>query len=64
MTITQYRDNLRINVAKELLESGHFSVTEISIELGYCDIYHFSKIFKQIVGISPQKYIKETENRQ
>ena len=59
MTVTEYRDNLRINTAKELLESKHFSITEIAAELGYCDIYHFSKAFKQITGTSPRTYIRE-----
>ena len=53
-----YRDNLRIIAAKEMLESGIFSATEIAAELGYCDIYHFSKVFKKYVGVSPTEYNK------
>ncbi len=59
LTITEYRDNLRINTAIEMLESQYFSITEIASELGYCDIYHFSKTFKRIKGISPQKYARQ-----
>lgn len=58
-TIIKYRDNLRIAAAKELLDSNHFSITEIASELGYYDIYHFSKTFKKIMGISPQKYARQ-----
>lgn len=57
-TIISYRDNLRIIAAKEMLESGIFSATEIAAELGYCDIYHFSKVFKKYVGVSPTEYNK------
>lgn len=56
-TITEYRDRLRISAAKEMLESGIFSVTEISNELGYCDVYHFSKVFKKHTGVSPRGYM-------
>lgn len=58
-TILAYRDNLRISAAKEMLESGYFSVSEIAIDLGYCDVYHFSKAFKKQAGMSPTAYIKK-----
>ena len=53
ITITQYRDNLRIENAEEMIRSNNFTITEIALELGYCDVYHFSKTFKKIKGISP-----------
>lgn len=62
MTITEYRNNLRISAAKEMLSSNYFTITEIALELGYCDIYHFSKTFKKIVGISPTNYIAGKRN--
>lgn len=56
-TIVEYRDSLRIAAAKEMLVSKYFTITEIASELGYCDVYHFSKIFKHYVGISPNSWI-------
>ena len=32
------------------------TIKEISINLGFYDEYHFSNRFKQLIGISPQKY--------
>jgi len=58
VTITQYRDNLRLLAAKEMLVSECYSVSEIARELGYCDIYHFSKTFKRFTGVSPSSFIK------
>lgn len=55
-TIVEYRDSLRIAAAKEMLESRYFTVTEIAAELGYCDVYHFSKAFSSHTGCSPTKY--------
>ena len=55
-TIVQYRDSLRIASAKEMLESGIYTVSEIAVALGYCDVYHFSKSFSARVGVAPSKW--------
>ncbi len=58
MTVTEFRDTLRISAAKEMLESKHFTVSEIASSLGYCDVYHFSKVFTAQVGASPKRWNK------
>lgn len=60
-TIVKYRDSLRVEAAKEMLKSGCFTVTEIANELGYCDVYHFSKAFSAYTGFSPTKWRKHFE---
>ncbi len=60
---TVYRENVRCEVAKGMLVSDLFTVTEISEQLGYCDIYHFSKEFKKRVGMSPSLYKKQYLNQ-
>ncbi len=63
LTITEFRDNLRISTAKEMLASKHFTVSEIATALGYCDVYHFSKVFSAQVGVSPKRWNKhQTED--
>ena len=52
----RYREEVRISWAKKYLKSNFFSSTEIAEKLGYCDIYHFSKAFKQSVGVTPSEY--------
>lgn len=61
-TITQYRDKLRLTAAKEMLECGYFNISEIASELGYCDVYHFSKFFKCQTKLSPRTYVKQFQN--
>lgn len=54
----QYRLNLRIERAKELLESTLLNVEEIAEATGFDGIYYFSKIFKKKAGMSPNAYRK------
>lgn len=59
MTILEYRDMLRFRLAKELLSSGLFNIKEASYELGFCDVYYFTKFFKRFSGLTPKRYIIE-----
>ncbi len=43
--------------AKALLKQGH-SVRQSGTEVGMSDPYHFSKAFKNVVGVSPSAYSK------
>lgn len=46
--------NIRLEKAKELLESGYQgSIQEVAALVGYDDAYHFSKLFKKHYGITP-----------
>lgn len=58
-TFSEYRNELRIQKAKELLITENYSIEEIAVRLGYCDSSYFSKAFKQAVGVSPKKFIKQ-----
>lgn len=55
-SVMQYREQLRITRAKAMISSGEFKLKEIAEALGYYDIYHFSKRFKEAVGITPGAY--------
>ncbi len=54
----QYIMRLRIEKAKELLEAGTNTVTEIASMVGVGDVYYFSKLFKRAEGVSPTAYRK------
>lgn len=52
--------NIRLERAKELLESGNGgSIREVAEEVGYDDVYHFSKLFKKHYGITPTQARKK-----
>ena len=46
----------RIEAAKNLLVNTRLSVSEVGVRVGYPDAYHFSKRFKEIVGMSPKQF--------
>ena len=48
--------------AKELLREQDCTVRQVGIEVGMQDPYHFSKQFKNIVGISPSAFMKQAAN--
>jgi transcriptional regulator GlxA family with amidase domain len=51
-----YLHKLRINCAKQLLETDFKSVQEICYEVGYEDIPFFRSVFKRYAGLSPREY--------
>ena len=56
-TPLEYRDKLLITRAKTLLESGDYTVTEVSESLGFESVAYFSRFFKKHTGVSPKNYI-------
>lgn len=57
-TVKQYIMHVRCERAAELLENSQLLVQEISNFVGYEDNNYFSKIFKSVMGLSPQEYRK------
>lgn len=49
----------KIEDAKNLLSAGGVSVTEVSELCGFSDVYYFSKVFKQLCGVSPTQFVKQ-----
>ena len=51
-----YLHKLRINCAKQLLETDFKSVQEVCYEVGYEDVPFFRNIFKRYTGFAPKEY--------
>ena len=56
MTPKAYIERLKMMQAAERLCSSTDSVSEIAAKYSYQDPYHFSRAFKRVMGLSPQKY--------
>jgi AraC-like DNA-binding protein len=55
-TPIEYFIHLKMQRACQFLASTDKSIKEISGDLGYLDPYYFSRLFKNIIGISPCFY--------
>lgn len=51
-----YVDKIKMSIAIEKLMQNKWKIWELAQLLGYVDQYHFSRRFKQIVGVSPTAY--------
>lgn len=55
-TPLNYLHALRINCARQLLETAYKSVQEVCFDVGYEDVPFFRNIFKRYTGLSPREY--------
>jgi len=52
----QHFIHLKMQQACQLLDSGHEPVKVVAARLGYEDAYYFSRLFRRVIGLSPQQY--------
>lgn len=52
----QYQKRRRLEWACAAIYHGEHTIKQIADELGFCDVFHFSKAFKQVVGTTPSEY--------
>ena len=58
----QFVIKYKMETAKHLLRETNLKVYEISEQLGYKTVDHFTRLFRDYAGISPQKFRKEGSN--
>ncbi|WKS99177.1 arabinose operon transcriptional regulator AraC [Gallibacterium salpingitidis] len=64
MSILKWRDDQRINYAKQLLFTTNIPIGAISRNVGFTDPLYFSRVFKKKVGVSPKVFRESfVENR-
>lgn len=56
-TFTEYLNRVRIDASCKLLESGQYSVKQISNLAGFSSPNYFFKVFKELTGLTPQAYL-------
>ena len=57
-SLHRYVLETRVMMAVSLMESGYRRIDELAARTGFCDANYFSRYFKQVMGISPAKYIR------
>ncbi|TJY42326.1 response regulator [Cohnella pontilimi] len=56
-TFSEYVNRVRIDAGRRLLESGRYSVKEISNRVGFSTYNYFFKVFKELTGMTPHAYV-------
>lgn len=59
MPPSKYITTLKIQRAKGLIIGDAVSMADISSSCGFSSIYHFSKVFKDVTGITPTQFKRE-----
>ncbi|MFC4597507.1 response regulator [Cohnella hongkongensis] len=56
-TFSEYLNRVRIEAGRKLLESGQYSVKQISDQVGFGTYNYFFKVFKETTGMTPHAYV-------
>ena len=56
MTSQKYRDKVRVDKAKRMLEDGNDNITNIAYDCGYSSHHEFRRVFKAICKMTPTEY--------
>ena len=57
MSLFEYLNDYRMQIALQLLREGRLYISEIAANTGFSDRKYFSKVFKKFYGKSPTQYI-------
>ena len=62
ITVMEYVQDTRLTYAKDLLRRGDLSVSEVSLQSGFCSVPYFCRIFKKNTGMTPRAYAKHAKS--
>lgn len=63
VTFTDYLNDVRIKVSKDLLTTSNLSLLEVSLHSGFEDQSYFTKVFKKCEGCTPREYRKMMQRK-
>lgn len=58
LSLVEYINSVRVMAAKKLLETTALRIPHVAEEAGFSTPAHFSRVFKESTGLSPQQYRK------
>lgn len=59
----QYLLQQRIERAKKLLLQKSPNIADIALAVGFANQSHFTRQFKQVVGVTPKRFVYQEQNR-
>ncbi|WP_435163393.1 helix-turn-helix domain-containing protein [Paenibacillus glycanilyticus] len=63
MSFVEFRNDQRIQLAKQLLAASSDKIARIALDIGYEDLSHFNHVFKKLTGETPSHYRKRMKGR-
>ncbi len=63
MSPTRYTDRRLMDRMADLLRDPDMTLADIADRGGFCDAFHFSRRFKQIIGLSPTEFRRHLKSR-
>lgn len=63
MSPIQYKNQLTMKRAAELLQTGTLSISEVAHTLDIQDIYYFNRLFKKVYRVPPGRFYKENQKQ-
>lgn len=60
-TVIEYIRHVRLEKARELLNSTDYNISQVVYSIGFSSRSYFSKIFKRKYGISPSEFLKNKQ---
>ena len=57
-SIFSYYQEFRMKEAARLLKEKKFSVSDVGYQLGFTNLSHFSRVFKEHIGMNPKQYCR------
>lgn len=60
--INDYLSSLRIQKAMQLFDEEDYMIYEVAEKVGFTSSQYFSKIFKQLTGLTPNEYKRKIKN--
>ena len=61
MTFSNYLKSIRLEKAKELLDTTNLKIYEIACRVGYTEPKYFSKVFRKYVGVTAKRYVQQKD---
>jgi two-component system response regulator YesN len=59
VTLVKFVNRVKIEKAKELMQGGNISATDVAMMVGYSSLDHFRRVFKEQTGLTPTDYRKK-----
>ena len=55
-TFTQYKNTQRVALAAKIIREGEARLLDVAQQAGFDSPSHFCKVFKRVLGVTPQQY--------